>query len=51
MAANSPEQVLEDAATWFSRLRTHSVSAETLDAFFAWRSESEHAYRGRGPCS
>ena len=42
MAANSHEQVLEDAATWFSRLRTHSVSAETLDAFFAWRSDPEN---------
>lgn len=31
------------AATWFARLRTLPVSRETLDAFFLWKKEPDHA--------
>lgn len=38
MTTNSKDdRAREEAATWFARLKTRSIKAETLEDFFAWR--------------
>lgn len=42
MRAPSPDPAGKEAAAWFSRLNTRSVSSDTLEAFRTWRQQPGH---------